>query len=122
MMESDNSPTKSPKADLSSNVKRKRERRIVKVLNLIESAKSGQEKYIKFTQRLHPWTTIKVRFLFKIFMVILLFDIAFFNGRGYNVYWPPPQKIIHSLLFLATEINNSLNYGIPRAQIKIIFR
>ena len=49
MMESDNSPTKSPKADLSSNLKRKRERRIVKVLNLIESAKSGQEKYIKFT-------------------------------------------------------------------------
>jgi hypothetical protein len=46
-------------------MKRKRERRIVKVLNLIESAKSGIEKYIKFTQRLHPWTTIKVRLRFQ---------------------------------------------------------
>lgn len=62
IIESDNSPTKSPvqQSDENLNMKRKPQRRIVKVLNLIESAKSGVEKYIKFTQRLHPWTTIKV--------------------------------------------------------------
>lgn len=70
IMESDNSPTKSPQAQIHSNMKRKRERRIVKVLNLIESAKSGIEKYIKFTQRLHPWTTIKVRLRFQNLFIV----------------------------------------------------
>lgn len=62
IIESDNSPTKFPvqQSNDDQNMKRKPQRRIVKVLNLIESAKSGVEKYIKFTQRLHPWTTIKV--------------------------------------------------------------
>jgi hypothetical protein len=102
-------------------MKRKRERRIVKVLNLIESAKSGIEKYIKFTQRLHPWTTIKVRLRFQnLFIVSFIMIIFIKSARLHFILTPTSEKYLF-LIFLATEINNSLNYGISRAQIKIIF-
>ena len=43
-----------------STAKRKRKRRIVRVLDVAESARCGHEKFIPFSERLHPWTTIKV--------------------------------------------------------------
>ena len=44
----------------SNPTERKRKRRIVEVLDVAESARCGHEKFIPFTERLHPWTTIKV--------------------------------------------------------------
>lgn len=41
--------------------KRRRARWTVRVLDVAESARCGQEKFIPFEERLHPWTSIKVR-------------------------------------------------------------
>ena len=44
----------------SNPTERKRKRRIVQVLDVAESARCGHEKFIPFTERLHPWISIKV--------------------------------------------------------------
>jgi len=51
-------------------------KRVVRVLDLKDSAKSNEELFLQFKSRLHPWTTIKVSHRKKIyFREICKFEI-----------------------------------------------